>query len=104
MLLEWFRNFLLNRKQRVWVGQSLSREAPLHSGVLQVSILGPLLFLVFILDMEEDVEDVSISILKYVDDFKIIGQVRDHDDIVKNEESLDKMYYWADKNNMKLTP
>lgn len=40
-LLRWLRNFPCDRKQLARVGQSLSRESPLHSGVPQGSVLGP---------------------------------------------------------------
>ena len=67
-LLMWIRSFLDGRKQKVRVGQTLSQEAPLHSGVPQGSVLGPLLFQVFIADLEASLEDAVVTILKYVDD------------------------------------
>ena len=77
------------------VGQALSREAPLHSGVLQGSVLRPLFFLVFISDLEENINDEAISILKYVDNSKLISGVSNFYDVERTQKSLDNIYiYW----------
>ena len=62
-LLLWLKSFLSNRIQRVRVGQTLSRVAGLHSGVPQGSVMGPLFFLIFISDLEDNIQNATISIL-----------------------------------------
>ena len=52
-LLQWFRSYLSDRYQRVALDGTLSDWLPVTSGVTQGSILGPLLFLVYINDMPE---------------------------------------------------
>ena len=99
-LLLWLKAFLSNRSQRVRVGQTLSRKAGLHSGVPQGSVLGPLFFLVFISDLDDSLQDAAVSILKYVDDSKVLSKVQDNSDVIRTQESLNKVYLWADKNNM----
>jgi len=64
------------------------------SGVLQGSVLGPLLFLIYINDLEEDV--VSY-VFKFADDTKLFRQVRDTADTVGMQEDLDRLVEWADK-------
>jgi Reverse transcriptase (RNA-dependent DNA polymerase) len=49
--LDWFRNYLLNRYQKVDINGSYSNELLINISVLQGSILGPLLFLCYINDI-----------------------------------------------------
>ena len=79
-LLRWMYQFLSDRKQSVRVGNTLLDKANLVSGVPQGSVLGSVCFLLFIGDLGQDVQDV-VHILKYVDNSKILGRVRNDDDV-----------------------
>jgi hypothetical protein len=61
-LLRWIHNFLTDRVQGVAIGNSKSREARVKSGVPQGSVLGPILFLIQIADVDSELTHASTSI------------------------------------------
>jgi hypothetical protein len=80
-LLDWFSNYLNNRRQRVVVDGVASQWTPVTSGVPQGSILGPMLFVIFINDVPKVVENRTTSAL-FANDTKVyrtITSVSDSD-------------------------
>ena len=72
--LQWFREFLTNRTQKVKIGDSYSEVAQLLYGVIQGSILGPRLFNVYIRSVYKRVEPTKFEIVGFADDHQLIKQ------------------------------
>ena len=69
-ILEWVRNWLRDRTQRVVVGGTLSEQGIVGSGVPQGLVLGRLLFLIQLDDLDRGIES---TLVKFVDDTKLGG-------------------------------
>ena len=72
----WLGKFIMNRRQAIRVGNKVSRGSKVLSGVPQVSVIGPLIFLLFIGYLGKDVGTYEATILKYVDDSKVIRGIK----------------------------
>ena len=93
-VLEWIRCFLSDRKQRVIVKGKTSSWADVLSGIPQGSVLGPILFIIFINDLP-DVVDTCVKI--FADDTKIFNHIRTQSDCEKLQRDLDNLSEWSDK-------
>ena len=72
-LLQLFENYLLNRKQRVVLNGSRSEYSVIESGVPQGSVLAPLLFLIYINDLERNIKS---NINFFADDTSLFSTVK----------------------------
>ena len=68
--LHWFRSYLTGRQQRTSCGNELSEELPVTHGVPQGSILGPLLFVIYINDLPNVLNSCYASL--YADDTDLL--------------------------------
>jgi len=97
----WIRKFLLGRTQRVRVGGQLSAEVRVTSGVVQGSVLGPLLFLAYVNDIWSNMES---TIRLFADDCAIYRKFINNEDEDKLQKDLNRLGEWAVENAMKINP
>ena len=101
--LQLFRSYLSNRRQMVTVGNLQSELLSVTSGVPQGSILGPLLFLIYINDLPLQCHDMNIDL--YADDSTLhqsdfhLGTIQS-----KLQQNLNYIFNWCKLNNMAINP
>ncbi|CAF0808212.1 unnamed protein product, partial [Brachionus calyciflorus] len=98
-ILNWLKAFLSDRKQRVVLDGISSIWKDVLSGVPQGSVLGPLLFIIFINDLP-----LGLSVLSklFADDSKLIGIIRNSKDRNEFQTNINKLLSWTRKWNMDL--
>lgn len=98
-LLDWITAWLSGRQQRVGIRGAYSGWRSVVSGVPQGSVLAPVLFLIFI----NDIDDGLIShILKFADDTKIFSTVQNASDHQKLQNDLTSLVTWSKKWQMEF--
>ena len=92
-ILDW----LSNRMQRVVLNGQQSNMIPVPCSVPQGSVLGPLLFIIFINDIDLCLEQVRALILKFADDTKVIKRINDQSDKLGLQNVIDNLVTWSSK-------
>ena len=102
-LLKFFAEYLRDRTQRVILDNLLSENVNVLSGVPQGSILGPLLFVLFINDIYTNI-DINTKIALYADDTKIWREINFQTDCEILQKDINSLYEWSCKNKMLFHP
>ena len=97
---KWIYAFLTDRTQTVVVNGARSIPSAVKSGVPQGSVLGPLLFLVLIGDIDENVATSFVS--SFADDTRVSRRIKTEADVKDLQNDLQAIYRWAATNNMQF--
>jgi retron-type reverse transcriptase len=98
---KWFQNYLSDRLQTAYINDTKSTSLPVINGVPQGSILGPLLFILYINDLPNCLQTCYANM--YADDTTIYSIGPNVDSITKNlQTDLDKVNQWLYANKLSL--
>ena len=103
VMLKFIVNYLQGRKQRVVIGGHQSELRSVNAGVPQGSIIGPLLFVLFINDMHKCVSP-GTNIALYADDTKIWRKIESPEDHVILQNDINALLRWSVLNKMNFHP
>ena len=94
-ILAWIKAWLSGRKQRVVLNGKHSSTISVPCSVPQGSVLGPILFIIFINDIDLCVQLIKALLLKFADDTKAIKRIESIDDCQSLQVVIDKLCLWA---------
>jgi hypothetical protein len=101
VVYHWIDNWLSGRKQRVVLDGECSDWKDVTSGVPQGSVLGPVLFLIFIRDLDRAITGQSM-LKKFADNTKVANEVKEDRGREELQHTLYKMMDWAGKWGMEF--
>ena len=99
-LLRWINNYLTNRSQSVALNGVQSSPLTVISGVPQGSVLGPLLFLVYIDGVARSVNHSNV--IMYADDIVLYRVIKNPSDFVYIQEDITSICTWISNNHLTL--
>ena len=99
--LNWIRAFLVGRTQAVVLEGESSSEVPVTSGVPQGSVLGPLLFLLYINDLPQNIQS---QVRLFADDTAVYLTVNSHEAANTLQADLDTLQEWELTWDMEFNP
>ena len=95
----WLASFLNNRFQAVACDGHISAKSLVRSGVPQGTVLGPVLFVILILDIAEGVSG-GTRVSSFADDTRASRGIKDTTDHAQLQNDLKQIYNWAERVNM----
>ena len=102
-LLRFLTNYLENHQQHFLLENIFSKSLPVNLGVPQGSILGPLLFVLFINDITCTVGiNSGTNICLFADDTKIWQSMNSYDDCNILQNDVNYLKHWCNSNQMKF--
>ena len=102
-LYKWIESFLSDRLQCVKVGESFSPWSLVRSGVPQGSVLGPILFLIFINDMPKCCLSQNCNMFIFADDVKCLSIIKALSDCENLQKYINDVATWSNMWQLKLS-
>ena len=99
-LLSWLTSYLSDRSQSVVVNGHHSKPEPVKSGVPQGTVLGPVLFIIYLNDLESCIKHSITS--SFADDTRLKKTIQSTEDSKLLQEDIANAIKWSNENNMKL--
>lgn len=100
-ILKWIKAYLNNRRQVVHVDDCFSSTLEVLSGVPQGSVLAPLLFLIYINDINE-VTESPVELKLFADDCLIYSRITQATDQIRINRVLHSLHLWCEKWDMEI--
>ena len=97
----WIKAFLTDRTQRVTVNGVTSEVDVVVSGIPQGSVLGPVLFIVYINDIFDNIKSEGFL---FADDTKIFKAIQNEQDAAELQADIDELERWTNKWLLKFNP
>ena len=91
-MCDWVTDFLNERKHQVCINGTLSDPADVTSGIPQGSVLGPVLFVLFINDLPDS---VNSNVLLFADDTKVFNRISSNRDSEVLQQDINNLYLWS---------
>ena len=99
-LLMWINSYLTNREQTVVINGEHSKPAKVVSGVPQGTVLGPVMFIIFLNDLSSCIKHSVVS--SFADDTRLKKSISNVNDTYLLQKDLDSAIQWSERNNMQL--
>ena len=94
-LLTWFKNYLSDRQQRVVIDGKCSAWLKLKAGIPQGSVLGPLLFIIFINDLPDSVQNITRLFADDATNSLASVNISAYQPVIQSD--IDQILVWGDK-------
>lgn len=107
ILLSWLQDYLTDRSQSVSWNGTMSAPRPVHSGVPQESVPGPILFILYVADIGKIIKSFGLAAHSYADNVRIYSSCLSTDMArlhVCVSDCITKIKQWTEVNRLALNP